>query len=62
MHANQEASIKGQVISIYARRSLIEIFHIHKPRQILFLDVNELSSHFKSVDGRGEVIFEKKKG
>ena len=58
--ANQEASIVRVVISVSAKRSLFEIFHINKPRGILFLDVNELSSHLKSIDARGEVIFERK--
>ena len=49
------------VVSISAKRSLFEIIHIKKPRQTLFLDVSELSSHFKSMDERGEVVFEKKK-
>ena len=59
--ANQEASIIAVVVSISTKRSLFEIIHINKPREILFLDVSELSSHFKSMDGWGEVVFEKKK-
>ena len=49
--ANQEASIIAVVVSISTKRSLFEIIHINKPREILFLDVSELSSHFKSMDG-----------
>ena len=58
---NQEGSIIAVAVSISTKRSLFEIIHINKPREILFLDVSELSSHFKSMDGRGEVVFEKKK-
>ena len=58
---NQEGSMIAVAVSISTKRSLFEIIHINKPRQILFLDVSELSSHIKSMDGRGEVVFENKK-